>query len=168
MAQKQGVAVESVVESGPGLAFIAYPQATAMMPFPQFWTICFFLMLLLLSVDTHFVTVECFTTTISDLFPKLLRKPGRHELLVLLVCSSFFLIHLLLVTEVKTHVSVRVLSNIYCKLNVFLNNAFSYRFILLQGGIYIFLLIDYYALNRVCHYFLALSECLALAWIFGM
>uniref|UniRef100_A0A8C3A535 Transporter n=1 Tax=Cyclopterus lumpus TaxID=8103 RepID=A0A8C3A535_CYCLU len=99
MAQKQGVPVESVVESGPGLAFIAYPQATAMMPFPQFWTVCFFLMLILLSVDTHFVTVECFITTISDLFPKLFRKPGRHELLVLFVCSSFFLVHLLLVTE---------------------------------------------------------------------
>jgi len=133
---------------GPGLAFIAYPQATAMMPFPQFWTVCFFLMLLLLSVDTHvrclccisyevihdqvvsgtdsstlypqFVTVECFTTTISDLFPKLLRQPGRHELLVLFVCSSCFLLNLLLVTEVKTHVFVRVLSNIYCKLNDFL------------------------------------------------
>jgi len=134
MAQKQGVPVESVVESGPGLAFIAYPQATAMMPFPQFWTVCFFLMLILLSVDTHFVTVECFITTISDLFPKLFRKPGRHELLVLFVCSSFFLVHLLLVTE---------------------------------GGIYIFQLVDYYGITRACHYFLALSECLALAWIFG-
>jgi SNF family Na+-dependent transporter len=38
---------------GPGLAFIAYPQATALMPLPQFWTICFFLMLFLLCVDTH-------------------------------------------------------------------------------------------------------------------
>uniref|UniRef100_A0A8C3A5Q2 Transporter n=1 Tax=Cyclopterus lumpus TaxID=8103 RepID=A0A8C3A5Q2_CYCLU len=134
MAQKQGVPVESVVESGPGLAFIAYPQATAMMPFPQFWTVCFFLMLILLSVDTHFVSVEGFTTTISDLFPKLFRKPGRHELLVLFVCSSFFLVHLLLVTE---------------------------------GGVYIFLLIDYYGITRACYYFMALSECLTLAWIFG-
>ena len=39
--------------TGPGLAFIAYPQATAMMPLPQLWTVCFFLMLILLSVDTH-------------------------------------------------------------------------------------------------------------------
>ncbi|XP_054451911.1 sodium- and chloride-dependent betaine transporter-like [Anoplopoma fimbria] len=134
MAQKQGVTVDTVVESGPGLAFIAYPQATAMMPFPQFWTVCFFLMLILLSVDTHFVTVECFITSISDLFPKLFRKPGRHEMLVLFICSLFFLIHLLLVTE---------------------------------GGIYIFQLIDYYGMTRSCHYFMALSECLALAWTFG-
>ncbi|GLD49354.1 sodium- and chloride-dependent GABA transporter 3-like isoform X1 [Lates japonicus] len=53
MAQKQGITVDTVAESGPGLAFIAYPQATAMMPLPQFWTVCFFLMLIFLSVDTH-------------------------------------------------------------------------------------------------------------------
>ncbi|XP_038575287.1 sodium- and chloride-dependent GABA transporter 3-like [Micropterus salmoides] len=88
MAQKQGVTVDNVVESGPGLAFIAYPQATAMMPLPQFWTVCFFLMLIFLSVDTH-------------------------------------------------------------------------------GGIYIFQLIDYYGTTRAFHYFMALSECLALAWGFG-
>ncbi|XP_045908924.1 sodium- and chloride-dependent GABA transporter 3-like isoform X4 [Micropterus dolomieu] len=99
MAQKQGVTVDNVVESGPGLAFIAYPQATAMMPLPQFWTVCFFLMLIFLSVDTHFVTVESYITSISDLFPKLFRKPGRHEMHVLFICSSFFLIHLMLVTE---------------------------------------------------------------------
>lgn len=42
--------------SGPGLAFIAYPQATALMPLPQFWTACFFLMLILLAVDTQVMT----------------------------------------------------------------------------------------------------------------
>ncbi|KAF7654214.1 hypothetical protein LDENG_00072570 [Lucifuga dentata] len=40
MAQKHSVTVENVAESGPGLAFIAYPQATAMMPLPHFWTVC--------------------------------------------------------------------------------------------------------------------------------
>lgn len=43
--------------SGPGLAFIAYPQATALMPVPHFWTVCFFLMLFLLAVDSHVITV---------------------------------------------------------------------------------------------------------------
>ncbi|KAM9349536.1 sodium- and chloride-dependent betaine transporter-like [Symphorus nematophorus] len=134
MAQKQGVTVDSVAESGPGLAFIAYPQATALMPLPQFWAVCFFLMLIFLCVDTHFVTVECFITSISDLFLKLFRKTGRHEIFALIVCLFFFLVHLMLVTE---------------------------------GGIYIFQLIDYYGTTRACHYFMALSECLALAWSFG-
>ncbi|XP_042284063.1 sodium- and chloride-dependent betaine transporter-like isoform X1 [Thunnus maccoyii] len=134
LAQKQGVTVDAVAESGPGLAFIVYPQATATMPLPQFWTVCFFLMMIFLCVDTHFVTVECFVTSVSDLFPKLFRKPGRHEIFVLVICSSFFLIHLTLVTE---------------------------------GGIYLFQLIDYYSCTRASQYFMALSECLALAWGFG-
>ncbi|XP_062285088.1 sodium- and chloride-dependent GABA transporter 3-like [Scomber scombrus] len=99
MAQKQGVSVDTVAESGPGLAFIAYPQATALMPLPHFWTVCFFLMLILLTVDTHFVIVESFITTMSDLFPKWLRAPVRHEIFVLVVCLSSFLVHLTLVTE---------------------------------------------------------------------
>uniref|UniRef100_A0A7N6AE38 Transporter n=1 Tax=Anabas testudineus TaxID=64144 RepID=A0A7N6AE38_ANATE len=99
MAQKQGVSVDNVAESGPGLAFIVYPQATAMMPLPQFWTVCFFLMLILLSVDTHFVEVESFITSVRDMFPKLFYKRGRHEIFVLLICVFFFLTHLILVTE---------------------------------------------------------------------
>ncbi|XP_051266822.1 sodium- and chloride-dependent GABA transporter 3-like isoform X2 [Dicentrarchus labrax] len=99
MAQKQGVTVDNVAESGPGLAFIAYPQATAMMPLPQFWTVCFFLMLILLTVDSHFAIVESFITTVSDLFPKWFRAPVRHEIFVLIICVSSFLIHLTLVTE---------------------------------------------------------------------
>lgn len=39
--------------AGPGLAFIAYPQAVAMMPAPQLWSICFFVMLILLGLDTE-------------------------------------------------------------------------------------------------------------------
>ncbi|MEQ2241398.1 hypothetical protein ILYODFUR_024835, partial [Ilyodon furcidens] len=99
MAQKQGVTVDRVVESGPGLAFIAYPQAAAMMPLPQFWSFCFFLMLILLTVDTHFVIVESFITTVTDLFPKLFRVPVKHELFVLLICLLSFFVHLILVTE---------------------------------------------------------------------
>ncbi|XP_040910757.1 sodium- and chloride-dependent GABA transporter 3-like [Toxotes jaculatrix] len=99
MAQKQGVIVDHVAEPGPGLAFIAYPQAAAMMPLPQFWTVCFFLMLIFLSIDTHFVTVECVISSVTDLFPKLLRVPRRSEIFVLLTCFFSFLIHLTLVTE---------------------------------------------------------------------
>ncbi|XP_056913019.1 sodium- and chloride-dependent betaine transporter-like [Takifugu flavidus] len=99
MAEKQGVTIDAVADSGPGLAFIAYPQATALMPLPQFWTACFFLMLVLLAVDTQFTAVESFITTVSDLFPKVLRAPIRHELFVLVVCLANFLFDILFVTE---------------------------------------------------------------------
>uniref|UniRef100_A0A3P8UAS2 Transporter n=1 Tax=Amphiprion percula TaxID=161767 RepID=A0A3P8UAS2_AMPPE len=53
MAHEQGVPIAEVAESGPGLAFIAYPQAVAMMPLPQLWSIDFFVMLILLGLDTQ-------------------------------------------------------------------------------------------------------------------
>ncbi|XP_054868035.1 sodium- and chloride-dependent GABA transporter 2-like isoform X1 [Amphiprion ocellaris] len=53
MAHEQGVPIAEVAESGPGLAFIAYPQAVAMMPLPQLWSIDFFVMLIVLGLDTQ-------------------------------------------------------------------------------------------------------------------
>lgn len=47
----------SVLPPGPGLAFIAFPQAVAMMPLPQLWAMCFFVMLILLGLDTQ-VTLQ--------------------------------------------------------------------------------------------------------------
>ncbi|XP_073784797.1 uncharacterized protein isoform X2 [Danio rerio] len=99
MAHVQGVPVEEVAESGPGLAFIAYPQAVAMMPFPQLWAVCFFIMIILLGLDSQFVAMECVVTSVTDLFPEVLRRAGRRELFVLLLCLTCFFGQLIMVTE---------------------------------------------------------------------
>ncbi|TNN84373.1 Sodium- and chloride-dependent GABA transporter 2 [Liparis tanakae] len=53
MAYEQNTDISKVAESGPGLAFIAYPRAVAMMPFPQVWAIFFFIMIILLGLDSE-------------------------------------------------------------------------------------------------------------------
>ncbi|KAA3673679.1 solute carrier family 6 (neurotransmitter transporter, GABA) member 6/8/11/12/13 [Paragonimus westermani] len=52
MALLSNVSIDSVAESGPGLAFVIYPKALGTMPGSPFWSVCFFLMLLLLGVDS--------------------------------------------------------------------------------------------------------------------
>ncbi|TNN86260.1 Sodium- and chloride-dependent betaine transporter [Liparis tanakae] len=75
MAEKQGIPIDKVVDSGPGLAFIVFPQAVAMMPLPQLWAACFFLMLILLGLDTlvcffgFFLNQQPLTTSGGYLYP---------------------------------------------------------------------------------------------------
>lgn len=94
MAHVQGKDIADVAESGPGLAFIAYPKALTMMPAAPFWSVCFFLMLILLGLDSEFVGVEGVITPIVDQFPDFLRKGYRREIFIGGVCILQFLVGL--------------------------------------------------------------------------
>ncbi|KAI3373244.1 hypothetical protein L3Q82_006553 [Scortum barcoo] len=99
MTYEQGVDISEVAESGPGLAFIVYPRAVAMMPMPQAWSVCFFIMIILLGLDSQFVGLECLMTSLVDLFPTYLRQGCRRELVLLAICTLCCLLGLSLVTE---------------------------------------------------------------------
>uniref|UniRef100_A0A8C2ZZU6 Transporter n=1 Tax=Cyclopterus lumpus TaxID=8103 RepID=A0A8C2ZZU6_CYCLU len=99
MTNEQGVDISEVAQSGPGLAFIVYPRAVAMMPMPQVWSVCFFLMIILLGLDSQFVGLECLMTSLTDLFPTYLRQGFRRELVLLAICSVCCVLGLSLVTE---------------------------------------------------------------------
>ncbi|KAM4547483.1 sodium- and chloride-dependent GABA transporter 2-like [Fundulus diaphanus] len=99
MTYEQGVDISQVAESGPGLAFIVYPRAVAMMPMPQVWSVCFFLMIILLGLDSQFVGIECVMTSLVDHFPSYLNQGYRRELLLLVICCISCMFGLLLVTE---------------------------------------------------------------------
>ncbi|KAF7653810.1 hypothetical protein LDENG_00078250 [Lucifuga dentata] len=94
MAHKQGISIDLVVESGPGLAFIAFPQAVAMMPLPQLWAVCFFFMLILLGLDSVFAGLETLTASVIDLFPQQMRRPWRREIFLIFFCTLVFLIQI--------------------------------------------------------------------------
>ncbi|XP_039543765.1 sodium- and chloride-dependent GABA transporter 2-like isoform X4 [Pimephales promelas] len=105
MALEQGVDIADVAQSGPGLAFIAYPRAVSLMPLPQLWAVCFFLMIIMLGLDTQFVSLEALMMSVSDLYPEVVRRGRRREILLLLVCLACFLLGLLMVTPIYDHFS---------------------------------------------------------------
>ncbi|XP_043791980.1 sodium- and chloride-dependent betaine transporter-like isoform X3 [Apis laboriosa] len=85
LARQMGVSVEDVIQSGAGLAFIAYPEAVVRMPLPNVWAVLFFVMLFILGIGSQFAGVQAINTAILDLRPDL-RK--RESLVVLGICVT--------------------------------------------------------------------------------
>ncbi|KAI4876118.1 hypothetical protein NFI96_005290 [Prochilodus magdalenae] len=99
MSFEQNVPISEVAESGPGLAFIAYPRAVSMMPFSPLWACFFFIMIVLLGLDSQFVCVESLVTAMVDMYPSTFRRKNRRELLILAVAIISFLLGLIMLTE---------------------------------------------------------------------
>ncbi|GFS10062.1 sodium- and chloride-dependent glycine transporter 2-like [Elysia marginata] len=93
MSQNTGVAVENVTTDGPGLIFVAYPEALYQLPVPQLWSILFFFMVICLGMGTQFPSVETVMTGLQDEFP-VLRGRRTNVVFRLLVCVAGFLLGL--------------------------------------------------------------------------
>lgn len=70
-----------------------------MMPYPQLWACLFFLMIILMGLDSQFVSMESLATSITDMFPKTLRKKYCRELLILAIAVLCFFAGLIMTTE---------------------------------------------------------------------
>ncbi|XP_014664275.1 PREDICTED: sodium- and chloride-dependent glycine transporter 1-like [Priapulus caudatus] len=87
MATEAGVPVKDVVTSGPGLAFVVYPEAISQMPVSPLWAILFFFMLLTLGMDSQFVMLETVVTAIWDELSHVTRKYKNSKLYITAACS---------------------------------------------------------------------------------
>ncbi|KAM9789537.1 sodium- and chloride-dependent GABA transporter 2-like [Neosynchiropus ocellatus] len=133
MSRELNQDISVVADSGPGLAFITYPSAIALMPVPQLWASLFFIMILLLGVDSQFLSLEAWVTSISDMFT-CFYTGRRRQILLVTTCVVCYLLGLSMVTE---------------------------------GGLYVFLLSDYYGSNGISLMLFAVIESVCIGWVYG-
>lgn len=99
MAHIQGKSIHEVGSEGPGLVFVVYPQAIAMMSGSVFWSIIFFLMLITLGLDSTFGGLEAMITALCDEYPRAIGR--RREWFVLILLIGIYLCALPTMTYVS-------------------------------------------------------------------
>jgi SNF family Na+-dependent transporter len=82
--------IATVVDQGPSLSFIAYPEILATFEYPAFFSVLFFLMVINLGLDSDFGGLEAMYTALSDEFVLLKnhRKVGMFIMCCLLIVAS--------------------------------------------------------------------------------
>jgi len=68
MAVQQGVSIAETVESGIGLAFVAYPKAISLLPFGEIFGLLFFFLLAIAGISSSISIIEAFSSAIIDKF----------------------------------------------------------------------------------------------------
>jgi SNF family Na+-dependent transporter len=66
LALEQGVDIEDLTVGGPALAFIVFPAAITTLPLPWLFAILFFVMLILLGIDSQFALVEAIMSAFDE------------------------------------------------------------------------------------------------------
>ncbi|KAK7098482.1 sodium- and chloride-dependent glycine transporter 1-like isoform X2 [Littorina saxatilis] len=96
LAHELDMPVDKVVDQGPGLAFIVFPDVVTRLPISPLWSFLFFFMLITLGMGSEFALLETVMTAVQDTFPHLRQK---KTYVVLCVCLLGFLGGLPICTE---------------------------------------------------------------------
>jgi solute carrier family 6 GABA transporter-like protein 1 len=84
------VKIDEVVKSGPGLAFLVFPEVVLQLSPSWIWSILFFMMLLALGFDSQFCILESLICGLVDNWPKFL-MPRRLKFTIAMVIFMFLL-----------------------------------------------------------------------------
>uniref|UniRef100_A0A2C9JJV6 Transporter n=1 Tax=Biomphalaria glabrata TaxID=6526 RepID=A0A2C9JJV6_BIOGL len=85
------VPIHQVAEAGPALAFTIYPFCLTKLPGTNFWSVLFFVTIILLGIDSQFVLVETVITGIIDMKPRLREQKW---ITVVTICGIMFFLGL--------------------------------------------------------------------------
>ncbi|KAH8317647.1 hypothetical protein KR074_003228 [Drosophila pseudoananassae] len=149
LSEKSGIPVENVATGGAGLAFIAYPEALAMMPIPQLWALMFFFMLFLLGVSTVFVILESFVSSVLD---EWMWARSYKWQLTLCTCIMFLGLSSIMCTNVSTPAGTLTLHSLV--------------YLYFKAGMFILQLFDWYS-SSIAVIFICMVEIIMVSWIYG-
>ena len=90
LAHTTGQEIEQVIQPGQGLSFIVFPYAVTTIKAAPLWSILFFVMMILLGLDTMMAGVETTITSILDVFPWLKLKSFRRYSAITVICLIYF------------------------------------------------------------------------------
>ncbi|CAG9759976.1 unnamed protein product [Ceutorhynchus assimilis] len=86
LANEMGLPVDEVARDGPGLAFVAYPEAILRLPGSTVWALMFFFMLFVLGLGTQFAGVEAISCCILDKWQGIRKYKSYLNLVICTVC----------------------------------------------------------------------------------
>lgn len=89
ISKTTGIPIGEISDGGLDLAFIAYPGLMTLLSWPNFWSVCFFLMLVSVGIDSIFGMFDFSLVYFADMFPAIRRKL-RIEVYVLIACIVYF------------------------------------------------------------------------------
>ncbi|KAG9335218.1 hypothetical protein JZ751_005573 [Albula glossodonta] len=82
------------------LGFMSYEQNVPISEVAEsVWACFFFIMIVLLGLDSQFVCVESLVTAVVDMYPSVFRRKNRRELFILAVAIVSYLMGLIMLTE---------------------------------------------------------------------
>jgi NSS family neurotransmitter:Na+ symporter len=93
MALQQHKALSEVVDSGIGLAFVAYPKAISLLPGGRVFGVLFFFLLVIAGVSSSISIIEAFTAAIIDKFT------ASRQVVISVICAIGFVGSLVFTTR---------------------------------------------------------------------
>ena len=109
-----GIKIEDIQIEGVELAFVIYPAMISMLPGSNIWAVIFFVMMILIGIDTIFATFDFIMAFLLSEYP-IIRKKCRLEVFSLILVIGSFIISLIFCTRQGIHV-FQIFDNYVCGL----------------------------------------------------
>lgn len=82
--------IDNIIQVGQGLAFVVYPYAVTTIQGAPLWSCLFFIMMVLLGIDSTMTCVETSITSFLDIFPSIKRIRLRKYSAITIMCWIYF------------------------------------------------------------------------------